>query len=249
MMLATTLYTAFTYSRISRMLLHPLLLLLLWLATGTGIQAQQKINNVLKKELDNIYAADQQYRAYLSLEFLPQKKVDSLAKAFNISKELVPKYLWEKQQELDADNLKRVKEIIQQHGYPGKSLVGTPTNEAAFYVLQHSKEMDTYLPVVKAAAEKKELPFTLYAMMLDRTLMLKNQEQVYGTQAHGFSVYDADSDEYDAKIIIWPIKDPETVNERRKAAGFDLTVEENAQRLGVEYVMMTMQEVKELKSR
>jgi hypothetical protein len=216
---------------------------------GFASQAQQKFNTALKKELDEIYALDQQYRAYLGLEFLPQKKVDSLARAFNVPKEAVPKFLWEKQNQLDAANLKRVKEIIQQWGYPGKTLVGTPTNETAYYVLQHSKEIDSFLPALKDAAEKKELPFTLYATMLDRSMMQKNKEQLYGTQAHGFSIYDADADEYDAKIIIWPIKDPVTVNARRKAAGFNLTVEENAQRMGVEYIALTLEEVKEMKSR
>ncbi|WP_224997336.1 DUF6624 domain-containing protein [Cesiribacter sp. SM1] len=246
---ATNRYTYTTTMRPRKKLAYKIILLLVLMGWGLTSPAQQKLNLELKKELEEIYALDQKFRVYIGQEFLPQKKLDSLAKAFSVSKEAVPKFLWEKQNQLDAANIKRVKEIIQQWGYPGRSLVGSPTNEVAYKVLQHTKEADSYLPAIREAAEKKELPFTLYATMLDKSMMQKNKEQLYGTQAHGFSVYDADADEYDAKIIIWPIKDPDTVNERRKAAGFELTVEENAQRLGVEYVVLTMEEVKEMKSR
>lgn len=34
-----------------------------------------------------------------------------------------------------------------------------PSNEAAFYIIQHSTQIDNYLPTIKNAANKKELPF------------------------------------------------------------------------------------------
>ena len=85
----------------------------------------------------------------------------------------------------DSTNTQRISQIISKHGCPGKSLVSTPTNEAAFYVIQHSQLIKQYLPLVKQAAEKGELSFRLYAMMLDRQLMFGGDEQVYGTQARG----------------------------------------------------------------
>jgi len=44
--------------------------------------------------------------------------------------------------------------------------------------------------------------------------------------------------------ITWPIQDPTHVNERRKKAGFDQTVEQNAKRLGIDYYALTMEQVK-----
>jgi hypothetical protein len=44
----------------------------------------------------------------------------------------------------------------------------------------------------------------------------------------------------------WPIRDPAHVNERRKKAGFEQTVEANAQRLGIEYRPLTLNDVKKL---
>jgi hypothetical protein len=126
-------------------------------------------------------------------------------------------------------------------------LVGTPTNEAAFYVIQHSQNIDKYLPVIKEAADKKELPFKLYAMMLDRSLMDNGKEQIYGTQGIGFQITNPQTGKKESKMIIWPIKNSTTVNKKRKKAGFDQTVEDNAKRLGIDYKALTLQEVKSMK--
>jgi hypothetical protein len=91
---------------------------------------------------------------------------------------------------------------------------------------------------MKKAADAHELPFHLYAMMLDRDLMDQGKEQVYGTQVacHKFkNITD--------QCIVWPIKDPYKVNERRKQAGFSQTVEQNANRLGVVYRVIKLEEV------
>lgn len=45
---------------------------------------------------------------------------------------------------------------------------------------------------------------------------------------------------------VLPIKKPKNVNERRKKAGFDSTVEENASRLGVVYKIYTYKEIEHI---
>ena len=184
---------------------------------------------------------DQKYRAALIANM--NGKGDSLANVYGIRKENLNDYLWKLQGEVDSLNTIRVSEIINQYGYPGISLVGKPTNEAAFYILQHSKVIDKYLSVVKEAAGKNELKFQLYAMMLDRSLMFQDKEQFYGTQGSGMSVKNATTGEWENLSFIWPIKDPTTVNDRRKAAGFDHTVEESAKSLGIEYRVFTLDEI------
>ena len=121
------------------------LFLLFCLAVNFTSSAQGSINAKLKKELDAIHKLDQQYRSFITNESIPKKKADSLAQAFGVTRETLPALLWKKQSEIDAANLIKVKEIIQQWGYPGKSLVGSPTNEVAYRVLQHSKELDPFL--------------------------------------------------------------------------------------------------------
>jgi len=45
---------------------------------------------------------------------------------------------------------------------------------------------------------------------------------------------------------VLPIKRPKTVNKRRKRAGFDSTVEENASRFGVVYKSYTYKEIEQV---
>jgi len=82
-------------------------------------------------------------------------------------------------------------------------------------------------------------------MMLDRYLMEKGEEQIYGTQGYGFFSKDKSVD------FIWPIKNPEKVNELRKKAGFKQTVEEYAKDLygnDFQYKIYTIEEVKKLQA-
>ena len=196
--------------------------------------AQTTPNLRLKHELDSLYEVDQRYRAML---FNPRlnHRPDSLAAALGVSKEELNSAIMGRMIRTDATNLPRVQAILKQYGYPGKSLVGTPINEAAWHVIQHAPALiPQYLPMMKTAAEIGELPFRLYATMLDRQLVFENKEQLYGTQAQNYN---------NKEWFIWPIQNPAQVNQRRKQAGFTTTVEEIAARLGVPYKVLTLEDV------
>ena len=163
---------------------------------------------------------DQKYRGTL-MDLDNSVKSDSISKALNIPLKDLSNKLWQKQTTIDSANLIFVESVIKKHGYPGKTLVGTPANESAWYVIQHSPKIEKYIDIIKQAADKKELPFYLYAMMEDRYLLGQGKEQIYGTQATRRTLKSGKTEEF-----IWPIKDPEHVNDRRKKAGFEQTVEE-----------------------
>jgi len=194
------------------------------------------VNSRLKHELDSLYYVDQVYRAAMFADN-KQHLVDSIASARHLSAAQVQQRLIGLMMQTDSSNLRRVEALIQRYGYPGKTLVGTPTNEAAFYVLQHSSRIPQYLPLIKRAADQGELPFRLYAMMLDRQLMYEGKPQIYGTQGRSYNGQPS---------FIWPIEDPAHVNERRKKAGFDLSVEDNAKRLDIKYQVLTLEDVRKL---
>lgn len=201
-------------------------------------------NPRLKHELDSIYAVDQKWRGLL---FGPRFRPDSLARALGVTRESLPTYLPSQMLRTDSTNLRRVKVILQQYGYPGKSLVGEPTNEAAWYVIQHSDAIGQYLPLIKKAVGKGELPFYLYAQMLDRQLMREGKPQRYGTQAMSYNAVNAQTGRRDPQPpFIWPIKDAAGVNERRKKAGFPTTVEQNAANLGIRYRVLTLQDIAQM---
>ena len=202
------------------------------------------INLELKKELSEIFYKDQIYRIMQDSAFSP-KDIEFAARRLKVD----PTYFknnyisWGMQQ--DPKNMEEIEKIFSKYGYPGKTLVGEPENNTAFFVIQHSNKIPKYLPLIKREAEKGEIKFILYAMMLDRYLMEKGEEQIYGTQGYGFFSKDKSVD------FIWPIKNPEKVNELRKKAGFKQTVEEYAKDLygnDFQYKIYTIEEVKKLQA-
>ncbi|QBA23348.1 hypothetical protein EU348_20070 [Chryseobacterium indologenes] len=205
------------------------ILVLLFGISILAINAQQKVNEALKKELDAIMKVDQGYRMLFDNETTSEKK-EQLLKDLNIDKEEFKKKNWMLVAEQDSLNMQKVESIIAQYGYPGKTLVGESTNQAAWYVIQHSNKIGKYLPLIKEAGKKKEIPFTWVAMMEDRYLMGEDKEQIYGTQGRGEMTKDKDGKPVFI-YFVWPVKDLKNVNQRRKEAGFDSTLEENAKRM------------------
>ena len=198
------------------------------------VAAQVKFNPQLKHELDSLYEVDQRYRAML---FEPRlnRNPDSLATALGVAKPALNATINDRMRRADATNITRVQALVAQYGYPGKSLVGAPTNEAVWHVIQHNPAMiPQYIPLLKRAAEKGELPYYRYAMMLDRQLMNEGKEQLYGTQVLGYN---------GQPPFVWPIQNAAPVNQRRQQAGFSTTVEQNAAALGVTYRVMSLADV------
>lgn len=238
----TILVEKFNSARTINTAMYKFFSIALLLTLASTASAQTPINQPLKRQLDSVYTEDQRYRELLFSPLLTTK-ADSLAAVYNLPKKDLLDGLMKKLQATDSSNMAAVEAVFQTHGYPGRSLVGTPTNEAAFYVVQHSANIDRYLPLIKKAADENELPFKFYAMMLDRSLMEKGREQVYGTQVMGFETVNATTGKKEFIKVVWPIENAQDVNRRRKEAGFAQTVEENAKRLGVVYKPYTLQQV------
>lgn len=178
--------------------------------------ANTSLDLKLKHRLDSIARYDQLYRPILQETDEQKRKV--IAEELGLKPEDYSGDLWKKQRMLDTSNLKIVKRILDTQGYPGKSVVGEPSNLIALEVIEHNPiQIEQYIDLFKKAAAAGEIPKTRVAVLEDKYLMMQDKEQLYGSQAqitaaNGF--------------FIWPIKDVEMVNERRKAAGFERSIEE-----------------------
>jgi hypothetical protein len=194
------------------------LIMLLLFFQGNSLSAQN-INTKLRTELLEIYRTDQLYRGELA-SMGPQSP--------NFLK------LWNEQNAIDSINLKRIKVILDSIGYPGKSMVGEQANEAAFLVIQHANllSQERYLPLIRIAADHKELPWKDVAKMIDRVAISKGQKQIYGTQL--IPKKDPNTGYITNQIEFAPIDDPQHVNQRRKKVGLN-TIEEQAKEFGVVY--------------
>ncbi|HKX31740.1 MAG TPA: DUF6624 domain-containing protein [Blastocatellia bacterium] len=109
----------------------------------------------------------------------------------------------------------RMKEIVNQYGWPGKTMVGSFGAQAAFLMVQHSDgELEFQkkcLELLKEAAAKKEATLEHVAYLTDRILVAEKKKQVYGTQ---FGPCEKDDPNGPC-----PIEDPEHVEDRRKEMG------------------------------
>lgn len=205
--------------------------------------SQKQINMELKKELDAILLRDQAIREFFDTE-VTEKRKDTLAQLLNYPKAAIR---WNMMDEIDSVNLVSVEQIISKYGYPGKTMVGEPTNTAVFYVIQHApSKISMYYPLIEQAGKTGELPFKYVAMMLDRKLNSEKKEQVYGTQVFMYMINNPKTGKKEPFEYVVPIKDAKNVNKRRKAAGFDTTVEENALKFGITYKAYTLEEIAQI---
>jgi len=113
--------------------------------------------------------------------------------------------------ELDAQHVKRLRQIVKRYGWPGKSLVGMKASGGAWTIVQHGgiEFLHEMLPVMEDAAKKGELSYGLVATSIDRIRIADGKKQLYGTQ------FDTNGD----KCEPLPIEDPEHLDQRRDAAG------------------------------
>ena len=215
------------------------LLNILFLLLTTFTFGQIKINTTLKKQLDSIKILDQKYRVQL-MQLRDSIKKDSIVKSLNIPENQVESHLWRLQNSIDSSNVIFIENVFKTYGYPGKSLVDTPTNEVAWYIIQHSDKIHQYINLIREAGKRKDLPFKLVAMMEDRHLMDQGKEQIYGTQGTCRPLKTGKTE-----CFIWPVKDPKTLNKRRKKTGFDTTIEEYDRKLmNIEYKIILLSEIK-----
>jgi len=179
---------------------------------------ESHLNKPLMRELEAINESDQTNRMMM----------DSVGKRFGWdSREM--KELWTKQNEVDSLNLIRIKEIIKEYGYPGKSLVGDQSS-TAWLVIQHAdlNTQEEYLPILQDAADKGELRKSSFALLVDRVRMRKGEKQLYGSQIQMKN----------GKYEIYPIEDEPNVNKRRAEVGLG-PLEDYVKHWGIEYKVPT----------
>jgi len=208
--------------------------------------AQNKINENLKRELDSIMKSDQILREYINFDTSEDRKKEIVK---DLSRENDPNFrkgIWLEMKKRDSLNLIKVEELIKLYGYPGKSLVGEPTNIAVWYVIQHSSKIGEYLSMIEKEAKKKEIPFTYFAKMQDRFLTQQGKEQIYGTQGQMKQITNKETGKKEFFNYVSPIENPTRVNDRRRKAGFTTTVEENAKEMGMEYKVYALDEIKKM---
>jgi len=115
--------------------------------------------------------------------------------------------------ENNDENVERLEEIINTHGWPTISMVGKDGAEAAWLVAQHADRRPDFrercLSLMQQAADSGEASKAHLAYLVDRVMVEISQQQLYGTQfwegPNGYGPV--------------PIIDQAGIDERRETAG------------------------------
>lgn len=114
-----------------------------------------------------------------------------------------------------ALNVKRLKEIVAQYGWPGRSLVGSDGAFNAWLLVQNSGDpafMEKCLPLLERAVAAGEANARSYAYLFDSLRLSQGQRQVYGTQF---------TNDAAGRLALHPIEDRSQVDERRRSVGLE----------------------------
>lgn len=161
----------------------------------------QPIDSELRDELRHRVQQDQEARRVLVAEnFKSQRLRDRLA-------------------EIDKANTARLKQIVADHGWPGKTLVGAEGAHDAWLLVQHADRDREFqakcLELLANAVARQEAEPVDFAFLTDRVRVARGEKQVYGTQFQG---------EGEA-MKPYPIEDEANVDQRRKSVGLESLAE------------------------
>ena len=116
--------------------------------------------------------------------------------------------------DVDHRHTKRMKQIIDEHGFPGKSQVEPGGAKAAWLLIQHADHEPGFqqrcLPLIYEAGLLGEIELERYAYLEDRVRLNSNRNQLYGTQ---WRVMEP------TRISVRPLEDAARVDELRANSG------------------------------
>jgi hypothetical protein len=113
---------------------------------------------------------------------------------------------------IDSSLTNRLRRIVAERGWPGRSIVGRDAADAAFLIVQHSPSnafQRAMLPLLEAAADSGDAAAADVAMLTDRVRTHDGRPQLYGTQ---FRIVDGGLEPF-------PIEDAAGLDARRQRVG------------------------------
>jgi hypothetical protein len=115
---------------------------------------------------------------------------------------------------VDADNQAWLQRVVEERGWPGRSLVGPDGAHNAWLLAQHAPDLDFQVrcrDLVAAAVDTGEATPAQLAYLDDRVRMRQGRAQRYGTQIRIV----------DDRPVPFELEDPDGVDERRRAVGLE----------------------------
>ena len=147
-------------------------------------------------------------------DLLALKRLDESARARLAESGVLFEGYSAEMEQLHADNAAALEAILNEHGWPGVSLVGEDGAEAAWLLAQHAISRPGFqrrcVRDLRKAVAAAEAPGWQEAYLTDRIRMNERRPQVYGTQ------FDWNAD---GELSPWQIEAPAEVDKRRTEVG------------------------------
>jgi hypothetical protein len=162
-------------------------------------------NEILQLEIIKMYINDQYVRSNLMEDVLIRYnlvKNEVIVDSFGVN--------------TDERNRNRLKEIIDELGFPTKAMVGKDAMNGIFYIIQHSDGdkiwQKSQLSNIKKSVKVGDMDGQSYAYLYDRIKVNSGEKQLYGTQ---FSNVNPSK----RTVTLAETKDLETLDKRRMEIG------------------------------
>ncbi|NGX48590.1 MAG: nicotinate-nucleotide adenylyltransferase [Candidatus Anoxychlamydiales bacterium] len=170
-----------------------------------------EVQAIIKQE--GLYGFSSNFNIKLQKELLDMFNKDQEARMSIVSIKNPSEEEWKVIAEIDTKNSQRLKEIVNQYGWPGVSLVGLEGTSAMWLLIQHQdNDLDFQkdcLELLKVAVKAKEASMQSFAYLVDRVNMNKKLPQVYGTQWI----------QEDGKFIMYSVEDIDNLDLHRIEVG------------------------------
>ena len=151
----------------------------------------------------------------LAGEILRMAKADQVARRAYVMQS-VAQPLSEKLSRIDKANRLRLKQIVEEFGWPRISLVGKRASHMAWLLVQHADSNVEFqkqcLKLMEGAMRVGDIARSDLAYLTDRVLKNTGRPQVYGTQFYR---------DTRGRLVPWPIKDIGRLDELRRGAGLE----------------------------
>ena len=188
----------------------------------------------LRMELLQRFKADQDVREAITRLMMTLKTpagVDeaTFESALDSTQKAEFRSLKESIEKTDAENTKRLREIVAKHGWPTKSLVGKDGATAAWLIVQHAdhspefqrKCLDMIVKLPRGEIRRQDV-----AYLTDRVLLAEGKKQIYGTQ------FTLENGKYKPE----PLEDESNVDKLRAEVGLP-TIREYAKEIEALYTI------------
>ncbi len=142
---------------------------------------------------------------------------------------------------LDRANTARMREIVNEYGWPTYELVGEGASNNAWLIVQHADRNPLFqikcLPLLKDAVDQGQANPSNYAYLYDRVQVAKGEKQLYATQSS--------SNNGLVEGTFYPLDDESNVQKRREEMNISRNVEEYATSMGFSYTIPDEEEAME----